>query len=265
MHVLIGLLGLVLVLAYAMTSQHSGAFTGLFHLPAFGLVLVGPLSLVVLAYPFEELRACLLATVRALRFSPRRSRAGLYEALTRFIGEVRARRPAQALAIAEEAPHALVRQLAPLVVRQYSAEDLERTSGTGTYCITSSLRRSEDILSALAKASPAMGLVGTVLGLIHLLKDLSRFDRMGPSMALALLCTLYGLVLANAVYTPMARAVRAYATASAEEARLLTRALVLVRDGKPLSDVRALFEVAAPGGAPAVGDDATQAAVESGR
>jgi chemotaxis protein MotA len=105
--------------------------------------------------------------------------------------------------------------------------------------------------------------VGTVLGLIALLKDLSRFDQLGPSMALALLCTLYGLVLANAVYQPLARIIHSHMTVSVEEARLITRALVLIREDKPLADVRKLFELS-DAGLPAMGSASPEIATSGG-
>ena len=114
------------------------------------------------------------------------------------------------------------------------------------------MKRSEDVLTSLARVSPAVGLVGTTLGLITLLKDLRNFDHLGPSMALALLCTLYGLVLANGVYQPLARLVHVHAVVTLEEARLLSRALILVGEGKPLADVRALFGDDGSGSAPRV-------------
>ena len=77
--------------------------------------------------------------------------------------------------------------------------------------------------------------------MITLLRDLRNFEHLGPSMALALLCTLYGLVLANGVYQPLARLVHVHAVATMEEARILSRALILLGEGKPLADVRALF------------------------
>jgi chemotaxis protein MotA len=81
------------------------------------------------------------------------------------------------------------------------------------------------------------------------LRDLSNFTQLGPSMALALLCTLYGLVLANALYQPLGRMVHAHSLASSEDARLLTRALALLAEGKPIADVRNLFEAPAADGA----------------
>jgi chemotaxis protein MotA len=169
------------------------------------------------------------------------SRAALAEDLARFGAELRRGRPAEALLAAESSRHELLRLLAPLAVKQYSAEDLESTASTAAFARVSAIKRHEDVFTGLARVAPATGLVGTTLGLITLLKDLRNFEQLGPSMALALLCTLYGLVLANAVYQPLGRLIHVRAVAAQEEARLLTRALVLLGEGKPLADVRALF------------------------
>ena len=60
-----------------------------------------------------------------------------------------------------------------------------------------------EMLSAMAAYSPALGLIGTVLGLVQMLKTMNDPDTIGPAMAIALLTTLYGAVLANLVFLPM--------------------------------------------------------------
>jgi len=242
MHVLFGMLGFAAVLAATvLLEQRESTFSGLFYRPALLLLCAGPVFISLISHKVEELLICVRSLWKAVRFSTGRSRAVLHEELSRFAAEVRRGRPGEALAIAEDARHELVRQLAPLVVKQYSPEDIERTAATASTVLASGLKRSEDVLTSLARVAPAVGLVGTTLGLITLLKDLRNFDHLGPSMALALLCTLYGLVLANGVYQPLARLVHVHAVATMEEARLLSRALILVSEGKPLADVRALF------------------------
>ena len=245
MHVVIGLLGLAAVLAATVTTEGAHSFTGYLHRPALLLLVLAPPFVALTSYRPEELWETVRAVVRAVRRAPSRARASLYEDLSRFAADFRRGRPAEALATAEYSEHPLFRQLAPLVVRQYAAAEIERTASAAAYCLSSSLKRSEDVLTSLARVAPAMGLVGTTLGLIGLLRDLSNFAQLGPSMALALLCTLYGLVLANGLYQPLARMVHAHSLTSTEDARLLTRALALLAEGKPIADVRNLF--AAPG------------------
>ncbi|MCM1495352.1 MAG: motility protein A [Bacteroides sp.] len=51
---------------------------------------------------------------------------------------------------------------------------------------------------------PAWGMIGTLIGLINMLRDLSDPDTIGPNMAVALITTLYGSMLANWVSSPVA-------------------------------------------------------------
>lgn len=64
--------------------------------------------------------------------------------------------------------------------------------------------RSASVLRKAAEISPAMGLIGTLVGLVQMLGSLSDPSTIGPKMALALLTTFYGAVLSNLVFTPLA-------------------------------------------------------------
>ncbi len=56
----------------------------------------------------------------------------------------------------------------------------------------------------LGAMGPAWGMIGTLIGLILMLKDLSDPDSIGPNMSVALITTLYGSVLANWICSPVA-------------------------------------------------------------
>lgn len=56
----------------------------------------------------------------------------------------------------------------------------------------------------IASMGPAWGMIGTLIGLINMLKDLSDPDSIGPNMAVALITTLYGSMIANWISTPVA-------------------------------------------------------------
>ncbi len=55
-----------------------------------------------------------------------------------------------------------------------------------------------------AEMGPAWGMIGTLIGLVNMLKTLSDPDSIGPQMAVALLTTLYGSLIANWLCTPVA-------------------------------------------------------------
>jgi chemotaxis protein MotA len=60
-----------------------------------------------------------------------------------------------------------------------------------------------DLLSAMAAYSPALGMIGTVIGLVQMLKNMNDPSTIGPSMAVALITTFYGAILANLVFLPL--------------------------------------------------------------
>ncbi len=61
----------------------------------------------------------------------------------------------------------------------------------------------KSIPDLLAKYAPAYGMIGTLVGLVVMLKNMDDVSKIGPGMAIALLTTLYGAVLANALCLPL--------------------------------------------------------------
>lgn len=70
------------------------------------------------------------------------------------------------------------------------------------------------MFDAMGKYAPAMGMIGTLIGLVAMLNDLSDPAAIGAGLAVALLTTLYGSIVANAFALPMADRL---ATRSSEE------------------------------------------------
>jgi chemotaxis protein MotA len=62
----------------------------------------------------------------------------------------------------------------------------------------------EGILKTLGKYAPAFGMIGTLIGLITMLQQLDNPETLGPAMAVALITTFYGSVLANLIFLPLA-------------------------------------------------------------
>lgn len=60
------------------------------------------------------------------------------------------------------------------------------------------------VFSATADVAPAMGMIGTLIGLVQMLSNMSDPKSIGPAMAVALLTTLYGAMLANMIAMPIA-------------------------------------------------------------
>lgn len=63
----------------------------------------------------------------------------------------------------------------------------------------------QDVFEQMGTLAPAFGMIGTLIGLVQMLQTLSDPGSIGPSMAVALLTTFYGAVLANLVCLPIAK------------------------------------------------------------
>lgn len=64
--------------------------------------------------------------------------------------------------------------------------------------------KSAGVLRKAAEVAPAMGLIGTLIGLVQMLGNLEDPAAIGPGMAIALLTTFYGAVLSNMMFSPLA-------------------------------------------------------------
>jgi chemotaxis protein MotA len=83
-------------------------------------------------------------------------------------------------------------------------EEIERNLTFETHAMMQRHVRSTGILRRAAEVAPAMGLIGTLIGLVQMLGSLNSPERIGPAMAVALLTTFYGALLANVVFLPLA-------------------------------------------------------------
>ncbi|GHF22586.1 flagellar motor protein MotA [Kordiimonas sediminis] len=91
-----------------------------------------------------------------------------------------------------------------LVVDGSSAEDVEQMARREASTLSQKHMRAVDFLRRAGDVAPAMGLIGTLIGLVKMLGSLDSPDQIGPAMAVALLTTFYGAILAHLVFIPLA-------------------------------------------------------------
>lgn len=88
------------------------------------------------------------------------------------------------------------------------------------------------ILMTMASAAPAFGMIGTLVGLIIMLNNMNGDpSKIGAGLAVALLTTLYGVLMAQLVFKPAARKVEHKQELEAYRNQILTEGVVLLSDG----------------------------------
>ncbi len=79
-----------------------------------------------------------------------------------------------------------------------------------------------NIFLAIAAYAPAMGMIGTLIGLVQMLQTMDDPAAIGPAMAVALLTTFYGAVIANVFCTPMSGKLK-----TRSESEILVKTLII--------------------------------------
>jgi chemotaxis protein MotA len=114
--------------------------------------------------------------------------------------------------------------------------------GTDGKLIRTSLERENDqmkarhgagagFFEAWAEIAPAMGMIGTLVGLVLMLGNMSDPKAIGPAMAVALLTTLYGALLANVILIPCAMKLKTKSSMESLNNELIVEGVMFINDG----------------------------------
>ena len=114
--------------------------------------------------------------------------------------------------------------LEPGFVRKVLTEDLDRT-----------LERHETgqrIFRAIGTSAPALGMIGTLIGLVQLLGNMHEPGKVGPAMAVALLTTLYGALIAHMFAIPVADKLELRSGQERMNKTLVIEAIMCIQEGR---------------------------------
>ncbi len=111
--------------------------------------------------------------------------------------------------------HPFLRRGLRLVIDGTNPELVKQIMMTEIYVEEEGIKVAADVYKTAGGFSPTMGIIGTVMGLIHVLGNLSNPDSLGPSIAMAFIATLYGVGFANLIFLPVSKK---FGTIAKEEA-----------------------------------------------
>ncbi|MCE5169348.1 flagellar motor protein [Paenibacillus profundus] len=94
------------------------------------------------------------------------------------------------------------------------------------------------IFEAAGGYAPTMGIIGTVMGLIHVLSNLSDPSALGPSIAVAFTATLYGVATANVIYLPIASKIKSRSEGEIRLMEMMEYGILSVQAGENPQIVR---------------------------
>jgi chemotaxis protein MotA len=189
--------------ALAVAGAQGASLEALFDVPSLLLVAGGTLAAVLVSVPlrtvWNSLRAC-----QQVFFNRQEDVAGL---VRQMVALAETARRDGLLALEERLPAiadpflALAVQMAVDGTRPEVLEDVLRTAMDAQ---AARHRNGKLVPEHMGRFAPAFGMIGTLVGLIFVLGNLSSPDALGPGMAAALITTLYGVLAANLFFLPFA-------------------------------------------------------------
>lgn len=228
----------------AMTLDH-GNVVSLFKVSSLLLVIGGSMGAAMAGFAWNQLRAIPRAVLRAMKPSKQVSTRETIDSL---------------VAIAREA------RTNPLVLEELETDDDFLKKGIQLIVSTSDPVRVHELLSAeidglrsrhqtatkffsdLAGYSPTFGIIGTVVGLIGVLGQLSSPGKLGPSIASAFTATLWGVMLANAVWLPISNKLRRLSEAEVTYREMVIVGLLTIQLNASTTELRDRLEAFLPPG-----------------
>lgn len=198
------IIGLVLALGLIVWSiLLGGSLSGFFDLPSVMIVLGGVLGVMLIHFPLQRLLGALAVYKKAFLYTQ--------DNPDQVIGKIvkyaeRARREGM-LALEEDSESEtdpFLRKGLRLAVDGTDPQLLEKILSTDLEQIEARHADGGKLLSAGGTFAPAFGMIGTLIGLVNMLASLEDPSQIGAGMAVALITTFYGAVLANAVFLPLA-------------------------------------------------------------
>lgn len=93
------------------------------------------------------------------------------------------------------------------------------------------LRQGAKVWEAAGGYSPTIGIIGAVMGLIHVMENLTDPSKLGAGIAVAFVATIYGVALANLVYLPMSNKLKLHVSRLVVAREMLVDGLVGIANG----------------------------------
>lgn len=196
-------IGIILGILLVSASIFLGGQPGLFwNLPSILLVVGGTAATTLIRFPLPRV----LKMVRIVKNAFAHRMATPDEVIDELIQMARTARKEGVLALENYyTDDTFLLQGVQLIVDGNDTEAIEDVLRTDIRYLQRRHKDGQDVLKAIGDAAPAFGMIGTLIGLVIMLANMEDVKALGPAMAVAILTTLYGALIANVLALPLAK------------------------------------------------------------
>lgn len=197
--------------------------------PSFMIVLGGSVAVVLMRFTFGQFIGSMKTAMKAFLY-----KAESPEILIVSIVELAgiARKEGLLALEGQEINNPVLSRGISMLVDGHEASVIKKALSTEMNEMVTRHKLGQDIFKQIGDAGPAMGMIGTLIGLVQMLSNMSDPKSIGPAMAVALLTTLYGAMLANMFALPISDKL---ALRSAEEQmnkNIIIQSVLAIQEGQ---------------------------------
>lgn len=182
-----------------------GSITAFINIPSIFIVVGGGMAATMGSFPLKDFIRGVLAVKKAFLWKP----TDINEVIGTIVEIASKVRKEGILSLEGDIElyyqkDPLLRDMIRMLVDGIDIHEIRSTAETALAQIDEQLSTEVAVWEKLADLFPAFGMIGTLIGLIQMLGNLNDPSAVGPGMAVALITTLYGAILANAFAIPVA-------------------------------------------------------------
>lgn len=208
-----------------------GIFSALFKLPPFLIVFVGGFGATLIAFPLSEFKK-LLSTMSMIFSQKQYNEIDIINELADLSEKARKDGLLSLEQDAQTNKNDLIRKGLALVVDGIETEVIKDILDRETKLQEEIYESGAKIFEYMGGTWPAMGVCGTVMGMLSILRDLSDPMALGPKIAGAFVATMYGIAFANIVLLPFASKIKAKAGRETMISEIIIEGLLSIQAGE---------------------------------
>ncbi|GHS97218.1 motility protein A [Synergistales bacterium] len=222
------LMSWILVLGAMSLDGNFGAYVDF---PSILITVGGTTGAVICSNPGDILKSFGGATKSAF-FSNDPNLLGMVQTLVSFAEKARREGLLALEADVAELEDEFLRKSIQLVVDGTDPELVKAILDTEIGILESRHSSTKAIYDAIAELGPAYGMIGTLIGLISMLGNLADVSALGPGMAVALITTMYGSMMANMFAIPIAKKLSARSAKEVLSMELMVEGILAIQAGE---------------------------------
>jgi chemotaxis protein MotA len=186
----------------------NGAAGWFVNYPSLMIVIGGTMGATLVAYPLSDIVSVFGVAKKAFLYRTQAPQ----KLIPQMVNFAKLARKEGVLAFESRLRHLEIPFMARglrMAVDGMEVKAIEDVLGTEIAYVSARHRLGADIFTTMGTFAPAIGMLGTIIGLVQMLMQMEDPSKIGPAMALALLTTFYGTLLANLFFLPLAGKLKA--------------------------------------------------------